>query len=222
MSRTRIKICCIAGEDEARLAVAHGASAVGLVSEMPSGPGVIPEPAIAAIADAVPPGVAAFLLTSLRDPDAIAAQVRRCRVDTVQLCDRPAPGARRRLRELLPGVRIVQVVHVTGESAIAEASEAVGTAHGVLLDSGRPDAVDRELGGTGRTHDWDLSARIVAAVPAPVYLAGGLTPGNVAGAVARVRPFAVDVCSGVRTGGRLDAARLAAFTAAVAAADRML
>jgi phosphoribosylanthranilate isomerase len=222
VTRTRIKICCIAGEDEARLAVTHGASALGLVSEMPSGPGVIPEPVIAAVADTVPPGVAAFLLTSRRDPEEIAAQARRCRVDTVQLCDRLAPGAHRRLRDLLPGVRTVQVIHVTGEDAIAEASAVAAEAHGILLDSGKPDAARKELGGTGRTHDWEVSARIVAAVPVPVFLAGGLTPENVGEAITRVQPFAVDTCSGVRTGGRLDPEKLARFAAAVHAADRML
>ncbi len=218
MNRPRIKICCIMSREEARLAVAHGASALGLVSEMPSGPGVISETEIAAIADTVPPAVATFLLTSLRDVEGIADQARRCRTDTVQLCDRLEPGAHRALRERLPGVRIVQVIHARGEESIVEASAAASHVHGILLDSGTPDSARKELGGTGRTHDWEVSRRLCRAVAAPVFLAGGLTPENVGEAIGRVRPFGVDVCSGVRTGGRLDETRLAAFTAAVAAA----
>jgi phosphoribosylanthranilate isomerase len=90
----------------------------------------------------------------------------------------------------------------------------------LLLDSGNQSLPVKELGGTGRTHDWSVSRRIVEAAPVPVYLAGGLTPDNVGEAVRRVRPFGVDVCSGVRSGGRLDEARLAAFAAAVRAADQ--
>lgn len=213
--RPRFKICCIASVDEARLAVACGASAVGLVSDMPSGPGVIDEDTIAAIAATVPPGVGSFLLTSLQDAGAIVAQQRRCRVNTVQLCDRPRPGAYGELRRALAGVALVQAVHVTGEGALAEALEAAPHVDAILLDSGDPSRPVKELGGTGRTHDWSLSRRIRATVSVPVFLAGGLRPQNVAEAIRTVEPFAVDVCSGVRTDGRLDEAKLRAFAAAV-------
>lgn len=212
---TRIKICCIASLEEARLAVAAGADAVGLVSEMPSGPGVIPEPLIGEIAAAVPPPTAVFLLTCLDDVDELAAQQRRCRANVLQLVDRVAPEVRTRLRDELPGVRIVQVVHVRDEASVEEAVATADTADALLLDSGDPSRPVKELGGTGRTHDWALSARIVREAPVPVILAGGLKPENVGEAVRAVRPFGVDVCSGVRTDGALDAAKLQAFVAAV-------
>jgi phosphoribosylanthranilate isomerase len=214
----RVKICCIRDGDEARLAVEAGASALGLVSRMPSGPGVIDEETIAAVAEATPPGVATFLLTSLCDAPRIADQVRRTRVSTVQLCDRPEPGTAPALRRALPTLKVVQVVHVTGEASVAEAQAAGDGVDAVLLDSGNPDGRVKELGGTGRRHDWTLSARIVAAARRPVFLAGGLTPDNVAEAVRSVRPWGLDVCSGVRTEGRLDAAKLDRFFAAVRAA----
>jgi phosphoribosylanthranilate isomerase len=213
--RPRFKICCIASVDEARLAVACGASAVGLVSDMPSGPGVIDEDTIAAIVATVPPGVGSFLLTSLLEAEAIVAQQRRCRVNTIQLCDRPRPGTHRELRRALPGIALVQAVHVTGEGALAEAFEAAPHVDAILLDSGDPSRPVKELGGTGRAHDWSISRRIRAAVASPVFLAGGLRPQNVAEAIRTVEPFAVDVCSGVRTDGRLDEAKLRAFAAAV-------
>ena len=211
----RIKICCMQSVAELELAARYGADAVGLVSAMPSGPGPIPEPLIAEIVGRAPPGVATFLLTSLRDAPAIADQVRRLRPGTVQIVDRPAPGCRAALRALAPGTRLVQVVHVTGAEAVEEAVAVAPEVDAVLLDSGNPSLPVKELGGTGRTHDWRTSRRIVEAVRVPVWLAGGLTPGNVAEAIGAVRPFGVDVCSGVRTNGRLDEEKLAGFVSEV-------
>lgn len=217
---TRVKICCIASVEEADLAVRLGASALGLVSEMPSGPGVIPEAVIAKIAAAVPPAVETFLLSSRTDPAEIAAQQWRCKVSTVQLCDRLRPGALAALRGSLPGVSLVQVVHVTGEASVAEAVQVARQVDALLLDSGNPGRPVKELGGTGRTHDWSLSARIVREARTPVYLAGGLGPGNVGDAIRVVRPHGVDLCTGVRTAGALDEGKLRRFMVAVAAAAR--
>lgn len=210
-SRTRIKICCIRTREEARAAIDAGADALGLVSWMPSGPGIITEPEIADIAASVPPGVSTFLLTSLTDPEAIAAQHARCGTHVVQLCDYVAARAHARLRALLPHTRLVQVIHVLGRDDIDRALESAEGAHALLLDSGNPNLEVKELGGTGRRHNWDVSRAIRDAVRVPVFLAGGLTPENVAGAIAQVRPFGVDVCSGVRSNGALDLRKLAAF-----------
>ena len=215
----RVKVCCIQSLAEARAAVAAGAAALGLVSEMPSGPGVIPDETIAAIAAAVPPPVAPFLLTCRQDASSLAAQQRRLRVGTLQLCDRLAPGAHAELRAALPGVRLVQVVHVTGPEAVDEAREVAPLVDAVLLDSGDPGLAVKELGGTGRRHDWSLSRRIREALEVPVFLAGGLTAENVAEAITAVGPFALDVCGGVRTAGALDDVRLGAFFRAVRAAS---
>ncbi|HEV3469230.1 MAG TPA: phosphoribosylanthranilate isomerase [Pyrinomonadaceae bacterium] len=214
MSRPRVKICCIASVEEMRLAVGCGASAVGLVSAMPSGPGVIGEELIAEVAARVPPPVATFLLTCRQDAAGIVAQQRRCGTNTLQLCDRVAPGVYAELRAALPGVRLVQVVHVRGPESIEEALAAAPRVDALLLDSGNQSLAVKELGGTGRVHDWRLSRRIRERAPVPVFLAGGLTPSNVAEAVGAVEPFGLDVCSGVRTEGRLDAAKLRAFFAA--------
>ncbi len=213
--RTRIKICCISSEAEARLAVRHGASALGLVSQMPSGPGVIPEALIAEIAAAVPPGIATFLLTGHQDADAIIDQHRRCRTTTIQLCDAVTPTAYETIREALPGTGIVQVIHVAGEESVAKALTASRFADALLLDSGRPELATKELGGTDRVHDWEISRRIVAESRIAVYLAGGLNAANVGGAIGTAAPFGVDLCSGVRTGGRLDEDKLTDFVEAV-------
>lgn len=214
-SRPRTKVCCIASVDEAWTAIRAGASALGLVSAMPSGPGVIGDELIAEIAARVPPGVATFLLTSAQDPGRIVSQQRSARVNTLQLVDAVASDALRELRAELPGVALVQVIHVRGPESVDEAREVAPLVHAILLDSGNPAAAVKELGGTGRVHDWELSRRIREAVDVPVYLAGGLSPENVAEAVARVGPFGLDVCSGVRTDGRLDPDKLARFVAAV-------
>lgn len=212
MPRTRLKVCCIMSVEEARMAVAAGADAIGLVSEMPSGPGVISEELIAEIAAGVPAPVATFLLTALTEPEEIVAQWWRCRTSVIQIVSRLVAPAQviSGVRRELPWVKIVPVVHVEGESAIAEAlALAAAGADALLLDSGRPSAGVPELGGTGRTHDWALSRRAVEAVgPMPVFLAGGLNAGNVREAIGAVRPFGVDVCSGVRSEGGLSGERL--------------
>jgi phosphoribosylanthranilate isomerase len=211
--RPRVKVCCIASALEARTAVECGASAVGLVSEMPSGPGVIPEDLIAEIAARVPPTVATFLLTCKQDAESIVKQQRRCRVNTLQLCDRVATDVYTELRARLHGVSIVQVVHVADEESLEEALSVAPQVDALLLDSGNQNLAVKELGGTGRTHDWNVSRRIVEASPVPIFLAGGLRPENVAEAIETVRPFGLDVCSGVRTDGRLDAEKLKRFFA---------
>jgi phosphoribosylanthranilate isomerase len=221
--RTRLKVCCIASVDEARVAVAHGADALGLVSAMPSGPGVIDDAAVAAVAARVPVPVATFLLTSRTDAPGLIAQAAAAGAGTLQLVDAVAPDALARVRGALPGVRLVQVIHVLDEASVDEAFAALPHADALLLDSGNPRLAVKELGGTGRVHDWALSRRVRDAAHAagvPVFLAGGLRAENVGAAVAAVAPFGVDVCSGVRADGRLDPAKLAAFAAALAAADR--
>lgn len=193
------------------MAIEHGASALGLVSAMPSGPGVIPEETIAEIARFVPPGVASFLLTSKQDADSIIEQQRRCRTNTLQLVDSVSLETYTRLREALPGIAVVQVIHVRGEESIDEAVNVSRHVDALLLDSGNPILAVKELGGTGRTHDWTVSRKIREAVEIPIYLAGGLHAGNVVQAIREVGPFGVDVCSGVRTHGSLDRTKLASF-----------
>jgi phosphoribosylanthranilate isomerase len=208
-----VKICCIASREEAELAVASGASAVGLVSAMPSGPGPIPDELIAEIAATVPPPIATFLLTCRQDAAGIIEQHALCRTSTLQLVDTVAPAELRKLRARLPGIRLVQVIHVGGAESIDEAREVDEFVDALLLDSGNQKLVVKELGGTGRVHDWRISRRIRDAVRVPLFLAGGLNAGNVAAAIAAVQPHGVDICSGVRTDGRLDAFKLRAFMA---------
>jgi phosphoribosylanthranilate isomerase len=211
----RIKICCIASEEEAALAVKYGAACLGLVSAMPSGPGPISDERIAEIRKTIPPGVASFLLTCRQDAPGIIEQLRFTRCNTVQICDRLERGTYDDIREALPGISIVQVIHVTGEESLGDAVEAGRTADAVLLDSGKPKLAVKELGGTGRVHDWEVSRRIRDALKVPVYLAGGLNAENVAEAIQRVNPFGVDLCSGVRTDGKLDEIKLSAFFKAI-------
>jgi phosphoribosylanthranilate isomerase len=213
--RTRIKICCISSPEEARLAIIHGADAIGLVGKMPSGPGVIGDEIIAGIARTIPPAVSSFLLTSEQSASGIIGHVRRVNTNTVQIVDELTEGAYLEIREALPYLRIVQVIHVTGEESIGQALAIQDEVDAFLLDSGDPKAAVRILGGTGRTHNWTISRELVRAVKKPVFLAGGLHPGNVQEAIGSVQPFGVDICSGVRTNGRLDHMKLVSFIEAV-------
>ena len=214
-TKPRVKICCIASVEEAWMAIEHGASAIGLVSAMPSGPGPIPDALIAEIAAIVPPGVSSFLLTCRQEAAGIIDQQRRVGVNTIQICDRLPAGSHRELRDALPGISLVQVVHVTGPESVDEAIEVAQHVDAVLLDSGNQSLAIKELGGTGRTHDWSLSRKIREAIDVPLFLAGGLKPDNVAAAIREVQPFGVDVCSGLRPNGALDRHKLAEFINAI-------
>ena len=211
-----MKVCCVASREEAELAAAQGADAIGLVGEMPSGPGQLSEARIVDIALHASVGVRKVLLSSLTHPRAIAEQLYRSGADAVQLVQNIGDWNAERLRDFTRDRGIIQVVHVRNAADIAYAQRAATWwADALLLDSGNPDAATPELGGTGRAHDWRLSRAIVDAVPVPVFLAGGLHAGNVAAAVAAVRPYGVDLCSRIRTRGALDPAKLAAFSAAL-------
>jgi phosphoribosylanthranilate isomerase len=216
-SVTRVKICCMASIEEAWLAIDLGASALGFVSRMPSGPGPIEEQLIAEIVATVPPGIATFLLTCETTAEPIIAQQRLTRVNTLQLVDDVEDGTYATLRRELPGISIVQVIHVVGDESVEDAMRAAEHVDALLLDSGRPNLAIKELGGTGRVHDWSVSRQIRDKSPVPVYLAGGLNPSNAEEAIRAVEPFALDVCSGLRTDGKLDAGKAETFMTQVKA-----
>ena len=207
----RIKICCISSESEAAMAVNAGADAVGLVGKMPSGPGPIADDDIRRIAASVPPPIATFLLTSEQTASGIIDHHHRTKTNTIQIVDELHGREYDSIRRALPHVKLVQVIHVVGERSVDEAAEIAGYVDAILLDSGNPNLAVKELGGTGRRHDWSLSRRIVETCGKPVFLAGGLNAENVREAIEKVGPFGLDICSGVRTGGNLDERKLAQF-----------
>jgi phosphoribosylanthranilate isomerase len=200
---------------EARLAIYAGASALGLVAHMPSGPGPIPDQIIAEIAAGVPPPIATFLLTSRQSVREIVAHHQRVRTTAIQIVDDLLTGTYEELRSQLPGIKLVKVIHVVGPEAIDQAIALARRVDAFLLDSGRPELALKELGGTGRRHDWSISRRIRESVEIPVFLAGGLQQDNVGEAIEDVGPFGLDVCTGVRSDGCLDPEKLTAFMSAV-------
>lgn len=208
---TRIKICCIQNEQEAADVISFGASAIGFVGAMPSGPGPISDEDIYRIAQAVPPPIATFLLTSEQTSQGIIEHHRRTKTNTIQIVDELAGRDYAKIREVFPDVKLVQVVHVVGNESVDEACELAEHVDAILLDSGNPKLAVKELGGTGRRHDWRLSRRIVETCGKPVFLAGGLNAANVREAIDTVQPFGLDLCSGVRTDSKLDLPRLENF-----------
>jgi phosphoribosylanthranilate isomerase len=207
----RIKICCISSENEAKTAIEFGASAIGLVARMPSGPGPISDELIRQIADTIPPPVATFLLTSETTVRKIIEHHNRTNTNTIQIVDSLLSGTYSQLKTALPCVKIVQVIHVIDERSVDEAIGISEMVDAIFLDSGNPKLKIKELGGTGRIHNWKLSRQIRDKSKCPVFLAGGLNPENVRQAIEEVQPFAVDVCSGVRTDGNLDRQKLELF-----------
>jgi phosphoribosylanthranilate isomerase len=215
--KPRIKICCISSIDEACTAISFGASALGLVGNMPSGPGVISDELIWEIAQAVPPPIGTFLLTSETAAADIIAHHHRTRTNTIQIVDELTEGSYQELRAALPGIKLVQVIHVIDAASVTEAVRIAAQVDALLLDSGNPKLAVKELGGTGRMHDWRLSRQIVQQAKVPVFLAGGLNVNNVKAALDVVQPFGLDLCSSVRTENKLDPHKLEAFfTAALA------
>jgi phosphoribosylanthranilate isomerase len=207
----RIKICCISSVEEAMTAIECGASAIGLVGRMPSGPGPIPDDLIREIAARVPPPVATFLLTSATSIDEIIKHHERTLTNTIQIVDSISSGSYVDLRLALPSVKIVQVIHVIDDKSVDYALKVSEEVDALLLDSGNPNLVVKELGGTGRTHNWKLSRLIREKARCPVLLAGGLNQDNVGEAISAVKPFGVDVCTGVRTNGLLDREKVSRF-----------
>lgn len=211
MMSVKVKICCISSIDEAMMAINAGASSIGLVSEMPSGPGVIGEELISRISKSIPTHIGSFLLTSKQSAKLIIKQLTRCNTNTVQIVDKLVEGDYSEIKNELPDVKIVQVIHVSNQKSIEDAIRISNKVDFLLLDSGNTNLTIKELGGTGRTHDWNLSKQIVQSVKIPVFLAGGLNPDNIIDAVNTVKPYGVDICSGVRTNGKLDPDKLNMF-----------
>jgi phosphoribosylanthranilate isomerase len=211
----RVKICCTANEQEAAYAISFGASAIGLVAKMPSGPGPITDEEIFRIARTVPPPIATFLLTREQTPQGIIEHHLRTRTNTIQIVDELEDRDYGAIRAHLPNMKLVQVIHVIDESSVDEACELAEYVDAILLDSGNPKLAVKELGGTGRRHDWKLSRSIVETCGKPVFLAGGLNAENVREAIGTVEPFGIDLCSGVRTDGKLDLRKLDAFFTSV-------
>jgi phosphoribosylanthranilate isomerase len=207
----KVKICCISRLEEAELAISLGASAIGLVSEMPSGPGILKEDLIAEIASNVPINVETFLLTAKQSVEEIIEQLKRCKTTTVQIVDDLIEGTYADIKSALPNIKIVQVLHVENENSIEKAISISQNVDAILLDSGNQKLTVKVLGGTGKPHDWSLSKEIVGKVNVPVYLAGGLNSKNIADAITTVNPYGVDLCSSVRTDGRLDKIKLTEF-----------
>lgn len=197
------------------MAIDYGADAIGLVGKMPSGPGPIPDELIASICKTVPPPIATFLLTSEQSSVKIIQHLQRTGTNTVQIVDELTEGAYHEIKEALPNIRLVQVIHVIGKESVEQAIRVQDDVDVILLDSGNPMAAIKTLGGTGNIHNWDISRELVKAVKVPVFLAGGLNAGNVKTAIKTVQPFGVDLCSGVRTNGLLDRNKLNEFVKAV-------
>ena len=207
----RVKICCIKSKAEAHTAIQYGASALGLVGNMPSGPGILPDNLISEIAQFVSTPIDTFLLTSETNPDEIIKHQQRVKTNTIQIVDKLASGTYADIRTALPNIKLVQVIHVIDEKSVAEAIKISEEVDYLLLDSGNPNAKIKELGGTGRVHNWEISRAIRKTINIPIFLAGGLNPENVKQAIEKVQPFGLDLCTGVRTKDKLDITKLENF-----------
>jgi len=211
----KVKICCISSIKEAKLAIEHGAAALGLVGPMPSGPGIITNETIAEITATLPPAISSFLLTSETVASNIIRHHQLVHTNTIQIVDALSEGTYQQIKKALPGVKIVQVIHVMNEQSVTEALQIAEQVDALLLDSGNPNLDVKVLGGTGKTHNWNLSKMIVDQSRVPVFLAGGINAENVRAAIDTVQPFGIDLCSSVRTNKQLDPQKLSAFFKAV-------
>lgn len=199
MGRLWVKICGIGTRADLDTAVMAGADAIGLIC----GTTHFSEDALTVgqareLAAAAPARVSTVLVTHLVDSAEILDLADAVGADTVQIHGEVGIGT---VREVFArrrdSLRVIAAVHVTGEDAedaLARAREMSTVSHAVLLDS----RTESRLGGTGLTHDWGVSRRIVGALAADgrrVILAGGLDAGNVAAAIRAVAPYGVDANS---------------------------
>lgn len=214
-----VKVCCIRSLDEARTAIKAGADAIGFVGIHPPTPRTIADELIHSITQEVSRSIATVLLTASTRAEVISNQLQRTITSSVQLSAKLETEELRKLAETEPEVTRIKVVHVEGSEALKAIDQYADAVDIFLLDSGSPNAASPVYGGTGQQHDWRVSAEFVKASPLPVFLAGGLTPQNVTKAIDQVRPAGVDLCSGLRTGDRLDYSKLAAFMNAIQTVD---
>ena len=187
--RTKVKICCISSTLEATIAMRYGADAIGLVGRMPSGPGPIEDELIRNIAVTIPPPIATFLLTSETSAEQIIAHHKRTFTNTIQLVDELPEKDYAIIKAAIPAIKLVQVIHVIDEGSVEEAIKVSAYVDAILLDSGNPNLAIKELGGTGRVHDWKLSSKIKESISIPLFLAGGLSAANVRLAIENVDPM---------------------------------
>ena len=210
MQKIRVKICCICSVEEAKLATAYGASALGLVGQMPSGPGVISNRRIYKITNSAPPMVSTFLLTSKTKSSAIIDQYKKVNTSTIQIVDALENRDYQHIRNELPHVKIVQVVHVLDDKSVEEAIGVSKHVDAILLDSGNPNLKTKKLGGTGHTQLGSKSKNSRTNRYSCVF-GWGINSNNVKKAIEHVQPFGVDLCSSVRTNGKLDENKLSNF-----------
>lgn len=196
----QLKVCCIQDVDEATLALKYGANLLGFVSAMPTGFRLLSDDQIKNIICDMgrSPGNQNVLLTSLKDAPSLIAQLKYTQADIVQIVDSVEIPVYDLIRKQLPKVSIMQVIHVNGPEAIERATTVDPYVDYVLLDSGKSSKKQQALGGTGQTHNWEISRDIVQAIRTPVFLAGGLHPANVESAIRAVEPYGVDICTGLR------------------------
>lgn len=202
---TRVKICGITTREDLDIAVEAGADAVGFIADVPTDtPREIPATRAVELARAAPPFVTTVLVTMAERPEATVDLASRVQPDVVQIHGDLSPGDLAFLSAKIHGdvIKAVSPEDAAKYDTVADA---------LLIDS----LDESGAGGTGETHDWDRAAELVESLDSPVVLAGGLTPENVAEAVRRVKPFAVDVASGVEVDpGRKDSEAVSAFVKA--------
>lgn len=214
IGRVRVKICGIGTIDDLGAAADAGADAIGLIvgTTHLSEDELDPHKA-ASLAAAAPVFISTVLVTHLTDASHICELADIIGVDTIQAHgELTTAAAAQELWNQRQHRRIIRTLHVTGEHSIDDAEEASTYAHALLLDT----RTKSRLGGTGLTHDWNISRRIVQRVyPRPVILAGGLAADNATEAIRAVHPFGIDANSRLKNAaGRKDRAACAEFVRA--------
>lgn len=201
---TKVKVCGIMSEDELISAVMAGADALGFVVEIEDSRHSLSAGEAADLISKVPVYTKSVAVIAPRDVNSAVQLAEKTRADVLQLHGKMAP---RDLAELKSRVHQKLVAALAADAGVAEAKRYGMVADAILLDS----MVDGKLGGTGKVHDWDLSREIVRNLRLPVILAGGLNPENVAQAIEKVRPYAVDVSSGLESAGKKDPEKIKSF-----------
>ncbi len=194
-----LKVCCIQNIAEALSCIERQVHMIGFVSAMPTGFRLLTDLQIKDIISQLPPSETLSVLLSSRTSAAgLVDHIRYTGAQALQIVDELSQDVLRQVREQLPELKIIQVIHVTSPKDIEKAQSIESLVDYILLDSGKQQGNPKALGGTGLTHDWSISAELVRSLSKPVMLAGGLKLQNIAEAIDTVGPAGIDICTGLR------------------------
>lgn len=193
----RVKICGIKNVEDALKSVEYGADAIGvLVGQEHNSKDFISIKTAKKIIESLPPLVSSVLVTHINNSEEISHMIKTIGVTTVQLHSDIDIQGIEKIKFNCPNVKIIKLVHVIDEKSMQQVDFFANSSDAILLDT--INNVTDQVGGTGKTHNWEIDRKIVEHTNAKIIIAGGLNPNNIKEAIHKIKPYGVDVNTGVQ------------------------